>query len=439
MPAMSNSAPEQLPLPRPAAVPPQPPSRLPKLLFFIGLLAIGGIALYYLAVGRQKMAAKAAATATIQTARVHRATVENRIRLTGNTSARNFANVVAPSQRGPDAGQSMILLKLVTSGKFVNKGDIVAEIDPQSIKDHLDDTIAGLRDKENDLKKRKVEQELDMENLQQSLRRAKAALDKAQLDLRTTNIRTDIDREILQLAVEEADAAYKELLTDVPQKVNSQKADMRILEITKKMEDMHVERHATDLRRYVVRAPMSGMVVVQTMNRPGGDQVMLAVGDRVNPGQPMMKIIDTKTMQVEGTINQAQSSLFRVGQSASVKLDAFPGSNYHAKVYTIGALATAGGRNAQYFIRSVPVRIQLSAPDEKVLPDLSAAADVLLGREENSLTVPVNAIHEEGGQDVVYVRNEKGFDRRHVEAGLSDGLVVAIRDGLKEGDVVRID
>jgi HlyD family secretion protein len=239
--------------------------------------------------------------------------------------------------------------------------------------------------------------------------------------------------------VEEADAAYKELLTDVPKKIESQRAEMRMLEITKKMEDMHVERHDTDLKRYVVRAPMSGMVVVQTMNRPGGEQVMLAVGDRVYPGMPMMKIIDTKTMQVEGTINQAQSSLFRVGQQASVKLDAFPGSNYSAKVYTIGALATAGGRNAQYFIRNVPVRIQIASPDEKVLPDLSAAADVLLAREEASLTVPVNAIREEDGRDYVYVRKEGGFDRRQVEAGLSDGLVVAIREGLKEGEVVRID
>lgn len=439
MPAMLNPTPEQLPLPRPAVEPPPPSSRISKLLFSLGLIVIGGIAIYYLLSGRQKAADKASANAAIQTAKVQRATVESRIRLTGSTSARTFANVVAPTQRGPDAGQTMVLLKLVSSGKFVNKGDVVAEIDPQSIKDHLDDTIAGLRDKENDIKKRIVQQELDMENLQQSLRRAKATLDKARLDLRTNDIRTDIDRELLTLAVEEADAAYKELLLDVPQKLTAQKAELRILQITKKMEDMHVERHTIDLSRYVVRAPMSGMVVIQTINRPGGDQVMLAVGDRVNPGQPMMKIIDTKTMQVEGTINQAQSSFFRVGQSANVKLDAFPGSNYPARVYTIGALATAGGRNAQYFIRNVPVRIQIASPDEKVLPDLSAAADVLLGREENSLTVPVSAIREEAGHEVVYVRNETGFDRRHVEAGLSDGIVVTIREGLKEGEVVRLD
>jgi multidrug efflux pump subunit AcrA (membrane-fusion protein) len=437
MPAMTNPNPEPSPTSKPFAEPPKHPSLLQKVVLFLVVLIGAAGAIYYVAVGRQKAATQAAQFASIKTATVQRGNIESRLRLTGQTSARKYANVVAPRQRG-QFGQGMVLLKIVNSGSFVHKGDIVAEVDPQSAKDRLDDTIDGLKDKENNVKKKKVDQELDMENLQQSLRQAKATLDKAILDQKTTQIRTDIDREVLALNVEEAAAAYKELLTDVPQKLISQKADLRGLEISMKIDNIQVERQQDDLQRFVLRATMDGMAVVQTMNRPGGDTVTLAIGDRVNPGMPLLKIIDPSSMQVEGSINQAESSEMRVGRAASVTLDAFPGSSYAAKVYAIGALATSDGRS-QYFLRTVPVKVQISNPDARVIPDLSAAADVLLAKEDNVLTVPLSAVEQQGNETYVYVKNDQTFDKRLVKTGLSNGLVIAIREGLKEGEVVRIN
>jgi multidrug efflux pump subunit AcrA (membrane-fusion protein) len=437
MPAMTNPNPEPSPTAKPFAEPPKEPSRLPKVLLGLAILAAASAAIYYVSIGRQKAATQAAAFASVKTATVQRANVESRLRLTGQTSARKYVNVIAPRQRG-QFGQGMVLLKIINSGVFVHKGDIVAEVDPQSAKDRLDDTIDGLKDKENNVKKKKVDQELDMENLQQSLRQAKATLDKAILDQKTTQIRTDIDREVLALNVEEAAAAYKELQTDVPQKLISQKADLRGLEISMKIDTIQVERQQDDLNRFVLRAEMDGMAVVQTMNRPGGDTVTLAVGDRVNPGMPLLKIIDTSSMQIEGSINQAESSGIRVGRPATVTLDAFPGSRYDAKVYSIGALASSDGRS-QYFLRTVPVKVQIASPDSRVIPDLSAAADVLLAKEDNVLTVPLSALEQEGNETYVYVKTDKSFQKRLVKTGLANGLVIAIREGLKEGEVVRIN
>lgn len=437
MPAMTNPQPEPEPSKSSTKAPPKPPSVLPKLLFSLGLISVGAAIIYYLNVTRQQQAQQVT-TAAYRTATVERGPLEMRLRVTGQTSARSFISVVVPRLRSPEGGGGMVVMKLAPSGSWIKKGEVVAEFDSQSMKDHLDDTIAGLRDKENDLKKRKVEQELDMENLQQSLRQAKAALDKAKLDQRTTEIRTEIDQEMLKLAVEETDAAYKELLTDVPQKVASQKADMRMLEIGKIMEDMHVERHEGDLKRVVIHSPMDGMVVLQTINRPGGDQVSIAVGDQVGPGQPVAKIIDPATMQVEGAINQSESSTFRIGQEAAIGLDAFPGSQYKGKVYSIGALASSGGRQ-QYYIRSVPVRVQITNVDKKIIPDLSASADVLLLREASVLVAPASAVERDGNQDVIYVKSANGFEKRNVKLGSNNGTQVAVLEGLKEGEVIRVN
>lgn len=438
MPAMTNPNPDQLPMPKYTGEPPKKPNPLPNILGGLGLLALVGGGAYYWNVVRPARAAQAAVVAVAKTAPVQKTNLEMRLRVTGQTSARQYAFIVAPRIRFRGVDPNMVLLKLVASGSIVRKGDIVAEFDPQAMKDRMDDQIATIKDYENNIKKRKVEQELDMENLQQSLRQAKAAVDKARLDFRTTQIRMDIDRELLQLAVDEAEAAYKEQQTDVPQKVASQKSDMRILEITKRIEDINAERQRGDLDKMVIKAPMDGMVVLQTMFRPGGDQVTLAVGDQVRPGQPIMKIIDARTMQVEGQINQSESSSFRIGQPADVSLDAFPGSHYQAKVYAIGALATSSGRQ-QFFIRNVPVRVQMVNPDKNVIPDLSASADVLLGKADNVLAAPASAVEQNGDKNYVYVKNGTAFEKREVRLGMNNGTQVAILEGVKEGELVRVN
>nr|WP_321475508.1 efflux RND transporter periplasmic adaptor subunit [uncultured Paludibaculum sp.] len=435
---MTNPNPDLVPMPKYTGEPPKKPSALPAILGGLGLLALVGGGAYYWNVVRPAQRAQAALVAVAKTVPIRKTNIEMRLRVTGQTSARDYAFLIAPRIRYRGVDPSMVLLKLASSGSIVRKGDVVAEFDPQAMKDRMDDQIATVKDYENNIKKRRVEQELDMETLQQSLRLAKAAVDKAKLDFRTMEIRTDIDRELLQLAVDEAEAAYKEQQTDVPQKVASQKSDMRILEITKRIEDINMQRQEGDLQKMVIKAPMDGMVVLQTMFRPGGDQVTLAVGDQVRPGQPIMKIIDARTMQVEGQINQSESSSFRIGQTADVSLDAFPGSHYEAKVYAIGALATSGGRQ-QFFIRNVPVRVQMVNPDKNVIPDLSASADVLLAKADNVLATPASAVEESGNKTYVYVKNGASFERREVRLGLNNGTQVAVLEGLKEGEVVRVN
>lgn len=435
MPALTNPLSAPQPGPAPAGAPPDRRGAFLKLILGVVLVgAVAGIG-YYAYTARQQAAEKAAATAVTRTYTVAKGDLEVRLRVTGQTSASDYANIVVPRQRGPESG-AMVLLKVAASGSMVRKNDIIAEIDPQSAKDHLDDTIDGLRDVENNVKKKKVQNELQTTNLQQTLRQAKANVDKARLDIKAAEIRTDIDRELLKLSLDEAEAAYKEMQLDVPLTMQSQAADMRNTEITKKQEDLHVERHQSDLVKYVIRAPMDGMVVLATFNRPGGDQVTLAVGDTVRPGQQLMKLINPKKMRIEGTVNQSESSQVRIGQKANVGLDAFPGASYQAEVYSLGALAVSGGRQ-NYYIRSIPVALDVLNVDSRMIPDLSASADLLLHTEKDAIIVPLASIEADKDKTYVYVKTPDGFQKREVKLGIDNGIQVAILDGVKAGEVIR--
>lgn len=373
--------------------------------------------------------------AAIPTAKATAGPLERVIRVAGTTSSINFVNIRAPEQRGPERS-SLILLELKESGARVRKGDVVARIDGQALKDHIDDVHSTVLSALADIKKRQAEQAIDWENLQQDVRLAKADLDGWTLEAGATEIRTVIDREIIRLAVEEAEAAYKQKLDDLKAKKVAHAAELRILELTAERHKRHRDRHAYDLERYTVLAPMDGMAVRQAIWR-GGEMSLVQQGDQLFPGRLFMKIMDTSRMQVEAEINQAESHLIRIGQKARIGLDAFPEASYEGRVTSLGALARVTGFQGNY-VRKIPIRIEIERPDERLIPDLSAYADIIIDKAEPGVRVPRAAVFEEAGASYVFVKRGEKFEKRPVELGFRNHVEVAVLQGVNDGDEVAL-
>jgi multidrug efflux pump subunit AcrA (membrane-fusion protein) len=305
------------------------------------------------------------------------------------------------------------------------------------MQDHVDDLGDTIATAESDIRKRQAEQAIDWESLQQSLRVAKSTFDKYGLEYKATETQTEIQRQLAKLSLDEAEAAHKQLQADLAQKKATYDAELKILDITLKRHIQHRDRHARDIKAFTMYASMDGLAVMQQTFR-GGEFGQVQQGDRVGPGQPFMKIVNTKTMQVEGTINQTESSRFRVGQPARIKLDAFPGLEFNGKVHSIGALAVGGWRQNQY-IRTVPIRLAIEGNDPRLIPDLSASADVILERAQTQVLIPLGAVHSENGKTVVHVKAGETFDRREVDLGVRSDTHAAVVSGLRAGELVRLN
>ena len=61
----------------------------------------------------------------------------------------------------------------------------------------------------------------------------------------------------------------------------------------------------------------------------------------------------------------------------------------------------------------------------------------MLQRVEQVLAVSESALEFEGDSTFVYLKGMDGFVRTPVTTGISDGINIEIKSGLKEGDVVR--
>jgi multidrug resistance efflux pump len=268
----------------------------------------------------------------------------------------------------------------------------------------------------------------------QTVKSAKADLDKALLDLKTIDVRSAIEKERFQLAVEEAQARYKQALEEIKLFDASQAAQMRNSEIELQQAKIELQRAQLNVDRMVLKAPIDGIVVMQTIVR-GGEFGQIRKGDQIASGMFFMSIVDPSSMVVLSTVNQADSEALRLGQKAQVHLDAYPELELPATITGIGAMTKPGGWRANW-VRELPVRLKLDRIEPRVIPDLTASADVVLASQPNTLIVPREALFQDSGSPFVYLRGPAGWIRREVEIGLENNIAVSVRGGLRKGDVL---
>jgi HlyD family secretion protein len=151
-----------------------------------------------------------------------------------------------------------------------------------------------------------------------------------------------------------------------------------------------------------------------------------------------MQVVDPSSMVVNANVNQVDAELLRIGMKAMVRVDAYPGLELPAHVYSIGAVPVPGRR--PNFMRTIPIRLKLDKEDPRVLPDLSASAEIIIESQQQATLAPLGAIfQEEGAKPFVYLRSPDGWRKREVELGIRSNVSVAVRSGLNKGEVVALD
>ncbi len=92
------------------------------------------------------------------------------------------------------------------------------------------------------------------------------------------------------------------------------------------------------------------------------------------------------------------------------------------------------------FRRELSTTFSIDSDDSRIIPDLSASADVILESEGDVLLVPRAAIGRQDGQAFAYARmaGTAEFSKRIVELGLVTDGQAAVRSGLSEGEEIAV-
>jgi HlyD family secretion protein len=124
------------------------------------------------------------------------------------------------------------------------------------------------------------------------------------------------------------------------------------------------------LREAIVVSPIDGVVLRKN----------LEVGETANPGVPILTLVDPKDVWLRAYVPETEVGRLKVGDSARVRVDAFPDRVLAGRLIEIGSEAEFTPRNVQTKKERVNlvfrIKIQIDNPDGLLKPGLPADADV---------------------------------------------------------------
>ena len=137
-------------------------------------------------------------------------------------------------------------------------------------------------------------------------------------------------------------------------------------------------------------------------------------------------------MQVLASFSETDAAKLRLGQPATVTVDALPGQEFAAQVVSVAPTASTSSSN----VVTYDVVFALSSANSALRPGMTANVDVVTAELDNVLHAPTAAVSGSGRSATVTVLRNGKQQRVAVVAGLQGDSSTAILSGLKAGDVV---
>jgi HlyD family secretion protein len=382
---------------------------------------------------QQPSAPRSSSAARSPSGTVTRGTFLKTIRFNGLVEAVQFTAVRTPQIAG-QGGQQLVVTRLVPKGTQVRKGDLVVEFDRQNQLRNAQDKRAEWLDLEEQIRKKRAEQRAQQAKDETELKAAENAVSLARLDVQKNEMLPRIDAEKNKLSLEAAEAKHTLLRETFALKRKAAEAEVRILEVRRDRAGLMMRQAEQNAERMAVRSPIDGLIVYRSIWR-GGQMGDPQEGLELWSGSAVLDVVGASAMRVRVKVNQADVDLLRVGQSALVRLDAYPDHMYPAELDQLAPIGVIGAFSPK--VRTFAATFTISKTDAQLMPDLSAAVDVELERRENVLLAPRDAVEFKDGKAFLRVKNGSGFESRPITIGAMNDLQVVITGGVEAGTAVE--
>ena len=168
-----------------------------------------------------------------------------------------------------------------------------------------------------------------------------------------------------------------------------------------------------------VLAPIGGEVHQRPVN----------TGQTVAAGETLAAILNTRSVWVESNVFEKDLPRVRPGQRVAITSDASPGRPFNGSINSIES-------EVDPQTRAVRVRTVVLNPSGELKPNMYVRVVIDSG-QASAVTVPLEALQEHAGEQVVFVEQAPGlYERRVVTVGPALGSQVVVETGLKGGERV---
>lgn len=291
-----------------------------------------------------------------------------------------------------------------------------------------------------ELKDNKPYSAKQLEAKQLEVDRAKLSLEKARSSLQMLIEYDDPkERRRLDMAVRDADLDLKIAVIEEKSELRMAEGSLQSAQIRRDSTKAELDKMLEDYALMTTKADRAGLVIYKTTrNHWEQSNVVVAVGEKINPRQQLMIIPDMTSIMIRTKVGESIVTQVRPGLEAYVRLDALPNQLFNGRIARVNPVADPQNRwdgNE----RTYTVMIEIDPGQALDLkPDMTGKAEIILARIEDTTYCPIAAVFTERRQTYAWRLSGGDWQQSPVKVGRLNDSHAEILEGLAMGDVVRL-
>lgn len=339
-------------------------------------------------------------------------------------------------------------------GSYVNKGDVLIQVDNRDAQIRLDQANAQVAQAQSGINQAQSQVEAARANVRQTqaqlglqnggnfdvyqiaeVKTAKAALDLAEKEL-TRNERLletgDVSRSIYdqrKAQRDQAAAQYQAALNGANQRnaairaaqaqVETALAAVKTAQSAADAAKTQTETARKAIADATVYAPLSGYI----------SERIADVGEFASTSSKVATILRTSVLRLRIDVPEQSTGKVAVGQSVSTQVSAFPDRNFSGRIVRISP-------NLNQTSRTLTVEAEVENVGGLLKPGQFATVRIAQGKATPTVMIPAAAVKTEGETTKVFLVKEGRAQERIVRLGLLENDLIEVKQGVDENDAV---
>ena len=177
------------------------------------------------------------------------------------------------------------------------------------------------------------------------------------------------------------------------------------------------------LKNSNIVAPRAGMVYSLPVRQ----------GAFVNAGDLLVQVADLHKVRVRAFVDEPEIGKLQKGQLVEVTWDAVPGRVWQG---TVDALPTTVVQHGTRMVGEVTCVVENG--DLTLLPNTNISVAVVIARQQDALTVPREAVHQDASGQFVFQVTNGELQRRDVKTSVANLTRIQVTSGLTDNAVLAL-
>lgn len=194
-----------------------------------------------------------------------------------------------------------------------------------------------------------------------------------------------------------------------------------------------ITKNSASFSSTLIRSTIDGLILDVPIKV--GNSVIMS--NTFNDGTTIATVADMSDLIFRGNVDETEVGKINVGIPVNITLGALQNMKFDAELEYISPKSIENNGANQFEIKAA-----ISVPDSiTIRSGYSANAEMELQRANDVLSIPESALEFKGDSTFVFLLTDsvsgQKFERKSVITGVSDGINVEIKSGLKENEFVR--